>query len=119
MGVGFDRVDVAAATELGILASITPGTIEPAVAEWTLGHILAVRRRLFRTARQATGRQRAEPDFMVIGAQKSGTSSLFSYLIQHPQILRPVFKEPYFFDRHYHRGLGWYGCIVQEPASQK
>jgi phosphoglycerate dehydrogenase-like enzyme len=47
MGVGFDRVDVAAATELGILVSITPNTIEPAVAEWTLAHILAVRRRLF------------------------------------------------------------------------
>jgi phosphoglycerate dehydrogenase-like enzyme len=47
MGVGYDRVDVSAATELGILVSITPGTIEPAVAEWTVAHILAVRRRLF------------------------------------------------------------------------
>jgi D-3-phosphoglycerate dehydrogenase/(S)-sulfolactate dehydrogenase len=47
MGVGYDRVDVAAATELGVLVSITPGTIEPAVAEWTVAHILAVRRRLF------------------------------------------------------------------------
>jgi len=47
MGLGFDRVDIAAATELGVLVSITPGTIEPAVAEWTVAHILAVRRRLF------------------------------------------------------------------------
>jgi D-3-phosphoglycerate dehydrogenase / 2-oxoglutarate reductase len=47
MGVGYDRVDVAAATELGVIVSITPGTIEPAVAEWTIAHILAVRRRLF------------------------------------------------------------------------
>jgi phosphoglycerate dehydrogenase-like enzyme len=46
MGVGFDRVDVGAATELGVLASITPNTIEPAVAEWTMAHMLAVRRRL-------------------------------------------------------------------------
>ena len=52
---------------------------------------------------------RAMPNFILIGAQKSGTSSMFSYLKQHPQILRPTFKEPYFFDRHYHRGLGWYG----------
>jgi hypothetical protein len=52
---------------------------------------------------------RAMPHFILIGAQKSGTSSVFSYLKQHPQILRPIFKEPYFFDRHYHRGLGWYG----------
>ena len=47
MGVGYDRVDVAAATNLGVLVSITPNTIEPAVAEWTVAHILAVRRRLF------------------------------------------------------------------------
>ena len=53
---------------------------------------------------------RAMPNFIVIGAQKSGTSSMFSYLRQHPQIVRPIFKEPYFFDRNYHRGLGWYGC---------
>jgi phosphoglycerate dehydrogenase-like enzyme len=46
MGLGYDRVDVAAASEVGVLVSITPGTLEPAVAEWTVTHILAVRRRL-------------------------------------------------------------------------
>ncbi len=61
-------------------------------------------------ARRLSGTARAMPHFIVIGAQKSGTSSIFSYLRQHPQILRPIFKEPYFFDRHYHRGLRWYGC---------
>ncbi len=50
------------------------------------------------------------PNFIVIGAQKSGTSSMFSYLRQHPQIVRPIFKEPFYFDRHYERGLAWYGC---------
>lgn len=54
--------------------------------------------------------RRAMPHFIVIGAQKSGTSSIFSYLKQHSQILRPLLKEPYFFDRHYARGLAWYGC---------
>lgn len=53
---------------------------------------------------------RAMPNFIVIGAQKSGTTSMFSYLRQHPQIVRPVFKELYYFDRQYHRGLAWYGC---------
>ena len=57
------------------------------------------------------------PDFIVIGAQKSGTSSMFAYLKQHPQIVRPVFKEPYFFDRHYHRGLQWYGCNFPSRAA--
>lgn len=60
-------------------------------------------------ARRLTPGARTMPHFIVIGAQKSGTSSMFSYLRQHPQILRPIFKEPYFFDRHYHRGLHWYG----------
>ena len=57
------------------------------------------------------------PHFMLIGAQKSGTSSMFAYLKQHPQVIRPMFKEPYYFDRHYHRGLSWYGCNFPTRAS--
>jgi hypothetical protein len=68
------------------------------------GHETLFELRRLRTA------SRAMPHFIVIGAQKSGTSSMFSYLKQHPQIIRPIFKEPYFFDRHYQRGLSWYGC---------
>lgn len=64
---------------------------------------------LFELRNLAPGK-RAMPHFIVIGAQKSGTSSIFSYLKQHSQIIRPLLKEPYFFDRHYHRGLSWYGC---------
>lgn len=60
--------------------------------------------------RRVLGVPRTMPHFMLIGAQKSGTSSMFAYLKQHPQIVRPVFKEPYYFDRHYDRGLSWYGC---------
>ncbi|HKY19211.1 MAG TPA: sulfotransferase domain-containing protein [Rhizomicrobium sp.] len=71
---------------------------------YTKGH-----KTLFQLRRLSPG-ARAMPHFIVIGAQKSGTSSMFSYLKQHPQIVRPIFKEPYFFDRHYHRGLSWYGC---------
>lgn len=37
------------------------------------------------------------PNFLVIGAAKSGTSSLFRYLGQHPQIYTPPRKEPGFF----------------------
>src|ERR1700742_5139666 len=60
-------------------------------------------------SRRLSPASRAMPDFILIGAQKSGTSSMFAYLKQHPQIVRPIFKEPYFFDRHYDRGLHWYG----------
>jgi hypothetical protein len=67
-------------------------------------------RKLWFESRRLSSGPRAMPDFIVIGAQKSGTSSMFVYLKQHPQIVRPIFKEPYFFDRHYQRGLHWYGC---------
>src|SRR5215207_97171 len=37
------------------------------------------------------------PNFLVIGAYKSGTTSVHHYLRQHPQIYVPQFKEPNFF----------------------
>lgn len=38
-----------------------------------------------------------QPNFLIIGAAKSGTSSLWHYLRQHPQIYLPINKEPNFF----------------------
>ena len=37
------------------------------------------------------------PNFLIIGAAKSGTTSLYSYLNQHPQVYFSPFKEPRFF----------------------
>lgn len=37
------------------------------------------------------------PDFLIVGAAKSGTTSLFFYLSQHPKIALPIIKEPRFF----------------------
>ena len=37
------------------------------------------------------------PNFLIVGAAKSGTSSLHNYLKQHPDIFMPEHKEPYFF----------------------
>jgi len=37
------------------------------------------------------------PNFFLIGAQKAGTTSLYSYLKQHPQIYMSPRKEPHFF----------------------
>lgn len=39
----------------------------------------------------------AFPNFLVIGAEKSGTSSLYRYLEQHPQVSTGSIKEPLFF----------------------
>ena len=50
------------------------------------------------------------PNFMCIGAAKSGTTSLYDILRQHSEIYLPSFKEPHFFDipSVYNNGLDWY-----------
>lgn len=42
---------------------------------------------------------RGWPDFFIVGAQNSGTSSLHSYLGQHPQVFMPALKEPHYFSQ--------------------
>ena len=37
------------------------------------------------------------PNFLIVGAAKSGTTSLYYYLKQHPEIFMPHIKEPLFF----------------------
>lgn len=44
-------------------------------------------------------RERALPDFVVIGAQKAGTSSLYGQLSAHPSVVPAVRKEVHHFDR--------------------
>jgi len=53
------------------------------------------------------------PTFLIIGAGKSGTTSLWSYLNQHPQIGMSAIKEPSFFsvDDIHARGLDWYSRL--------
>ena len=48
------------------------------------------------------------PSFLVIGAQRAGTTSLFYYLCSHPDVARPATKEIHFFDDNYWRGADWY-----------
>ena len=51
---------------------------------------------------------RLPPSFIVAGIQKGGTTSLYNYLCQHPQISPILQKEIHFFDRHYDKGINWY-----------
>jgi hypothetical protein len=57
---------------------------------------------------RATSPLRGLPDFVILGAQRSGTTALFSYLRRHPAVSGPVWKEVNFFDLHWHRGERWY-----------
>lgn len=45
-GVGYDTIDVAAATRLGIAVAYTPGMLDEAVAEYTFALLLALARRV-------------------------------------------------------------------------
>lgn len=58
--------------------------------------------------------QTTAPNFIIIGASKCGTTSLFFYLSQHPRILLPHKKEIDFFNRNFHLGVSWY--LAQFPA---
>ena len=58
---------------------------------------------------------RALPDFIIVGAQRSGATSLFHCLSEHPGLVSSCQKEVHFFDGglnpdidHYELGLSWY-----------
>jgi hypothetical protein len=65
-------------------------------------------RRLRADYREWTAPLRGLPSALIIGAQRSGTTSLFNYLAQHPDVLPPLGKEIHYFDLHYARGVRWY-----------
>ena len=67
----------------------------------------------------ATARWRPDPEFLVIGAKRGGSTAFYYDLLQHPQIA-PLFPRPdhlpkqretkgiHYFDQHYWRGERWY-----------
>lgn len=60
-------------------------------------------------AGMVTSQFRARPDFILIGASRSGTTSLFRALSLHPGIRRPpVNKGVRYFDLNYERSWAWY-----------
>lgn len=55
-----------------------------------------------------TANSRMKPNFLIIGTQKGGTSSLFYYLKYHSQVKRPLKKEIHYFNIYYSKDLDWY-----------
>jgi hypothetical protein len=58
--------------------------------------------------RYLTADLRAMPDFVIVGAARSGTTSLYRWLATHPDVTPAWKKEIHFFDEHYGRGMRWY-----------
>ena len=88
--------------------------LSPATFERAVGSYYGLRR----VAGRGPGRGRVLPDFLVIGAAKCGTTSLFDWICAHPLVARPSTngqprKELLFFDYNFHRGADWYRCHFQ------
>ena len=57
----------------------------------------------------ATSPLRSLPDYLIIGAQRCGTTSLLRYLVRHPAVVPTLLsKGVHFFDTNYGKGAGWY-----------
>ena len=75
------------------------------------GSLRAIRRRYRRVRsiiRRIERHLRVMPDFIIIGAQKCGTTALYDQLCQHPRIIPATTKEVNFFDEKFGEGAKWY-----------
>jgi hypothetical protein len=77
------------------------------------GTVRAGAKRSLRLYGELTAGMRDLPDFMIIGAKRGGTTSLYNYLLEHPRVLpllpaRQRIKGPHFFDSNFSRGMRWY-----------
>lgn len=84
-----------------VARGITPVTVAQFLA-------MRLRERTQVMWRRLSAGSRPLPDFLIIGGQKCGTSSLYRYLITHPQIEPSLTKEVHYFDLHHARGERWY-----------
>lgn len=69
--------------------------------------------------RMVTRRWRALPDFISVGAMKSGSTSLYQWITDQPGVVAARRREIHFFDTNYERGLPWYRSHFPLSASMK
>ena len=61
------------------------------------------------TLLRPTARWRVLPDYLIVGTQRGGTTSLQNALMTHPNVTSArLMKGVHYFDTAYHRGLDWY-----------
>lgn len=58
------------------------------------------------------------PTFLIIGAPKSGTTSLAAYLAEHPDVFMAPQKEVHFFDQFFNKGVEWYRDQFRDSANE-
>jgi len=62
---------------------------------------------------------RVLPNLVVIGVVRSGTTSLYHYLSQHPSIIKSAYDELGYFDSNYDLGLNWYKSLFPTIFEKK
>lgn len=68
--------------------------------------------------KQLSNAERLLPDFLIIGTQRAGTTSLFRDLISSPLIHGPRQKEVNFFDINFSKGINWYKCHFEKKSAR-
>jgi hypothetical protein len=86
---------------------------------------MAVWHKEFRATNLPYARTQPErlPDFILIGAQRAGTTSLWENIGRHPGVRLPAAKELHYFDFNFHRGQRWYkaqfrNCSTPEGSTR-
>ena len=73
-----------------------------------------------RTAARPTAQSRPLPDYLIVGGQRCGTTSLHHYLIQHPGILSARFtKGVHWFDMSFDKPESWYRANFPTAARRR
>lgn len=73
--------------------------------------------------RYLTSPLRVLPDFVIIGAKKCATTTLYSYLTQHPCVAPAFRKEIYYFNACWGKGRAWYRAffptVLEREAARR
>jgi len=84
------------------------GTLKAAVKDQPRLQELA--RAAARISGRLTASARMRPSFLIVGAQRCGTTSMYKTLSQHPMVLPAVLhKGAHYVDTGYGHGPAWYG----------
>ena len=55
-----------------------------------------------------TASSRVLPDFIMVGTVRSGSTSLYYNICEHPSVIPAAYDEIGFFDSNFHLGINWY-----------
>lgn len=91
----------------------------PKRAKGIRGRVSRRRRQVRRLYGGATRGFRLLPSFIIVGAQRGGTTSFFRWLCRHPQIARPADKELHYFDHQFWRGVDWYRSFFPTREAER